>query len=164
MRINLIVARAKNGAIGKNNQMPWHLPQDLKRFKCLTMGSPMLMGRKTYESIGKPLPGRTSIVLSRGGFEVPEGHFSVKSIEEALEVAASLEAPEFFIIGGQQIYEQLLPRAERLFLTEIDLSPEADAFFPELAPEAWTLTQEERHEANSEKGTPGYAFLDFERK
>jgi len=117
----MIAAVGRNRELGRGNELLWHIPEDLKRFKALTLGHPVIMGRKTFESIGKPLPGRTNLVVSR----------SALSLEDALAQAKKLDKEEVFIIGGAQIYEQALPYADRLYLTLIEDTKEADAFFPE---------------------------------
>jgi len=120
-RVSMIAAVGRNRELGLGNGLLWHIPEDLKRFKALTLGHPVIMGRKTFESIGKPLPGRTNLVVSR----------SALSLEDALAQAKKLDKEEVFIIGGVQIYEQALPYADRLYLTLIEDTKEADAFFPE---------------------------------
>ena len=120
-RVSMIAAVGRNRELGLGNGLLWHIPEDLKRFKALTLGHPVIMGRKTFESIGKPLPGRTNLVVSRSSL----------SLEDALAQAKKLDKEEIFIIGGAQIYEQALPYADRLCLTLIDDAKEADAFFPE---------------------------------
>lgn len=135
MIIALISAMGRNRVIGINNTLPWRLPADLKHFKQITMGKPVLMGRKTYESIGKPLPGRTNIIISHGrDYQVP-GCIVAHSIDAALASAAGHE--EIMVIGGAALYEQMLPRADRLYLTLIDEDFKGDAWFPEIQPEQW---------------------------
>ena len=139
--MSLIAALARNRVIGRNNAMPWHLPEDLKRFKALTLGHPVIMGRKTWESIiaalGKPLPGRTNIVISRSLVSAPAGSHLAHSLEEALAYCHGDE--EVFVIGGAEIYALALPHASRLYLTEIDAVIEGDAWFPETA--SWTFKE-----------------------
>lgn len=130
MRISMVAAMAANRVIGKDNQLLWRLPEDLKRFKSITMGSPVVMGRKTYESIGRLLPGRTNVILSRDPAFAVEGAKVFTSLDAALAALAN-EHAEVFVIGGGEIYRQALPRADRLYLTEIDAEYEGDAFFPE---------------------------------
>ena len=120
-RVSMVAAIGRNRELGRGNELLWHIPEDLKRVKALTLGHPVIMGRKTFESIGKPLPGRTNLVVSRSSL----------SLEDALAQAKKLDKEEIFIIGGAQIYEQALPYADRLCLTLIDDAKEADAFFPE---------------------------------
>jgi dihydrofolate reductase len=139
MQISLIVAMASNHAIGQNNQLPWHLSADLKRFKQLTMGSPIIMGRKTHESIGRPLPGRENIVISRTPHYVAPGCLVFQDCASAL--AHCHNYPEVFVIGGAQLYECLLPQAERIYLTAIHQYVVGDTFFPRLPPEEWQETE-----------------------
>jgi len=129
MQIAMIAAMAANRVIGLNNQMPWHLPADLKHFKAVTLGKPVIMGRKTYESIGRPLPGRRNIVISRQGAPVDSPVEWASSVEQALALVA--DVPEVMIIGGAEIYRQCLPLAQRLYLTEIELETAGDAWFPD---------------------------------
>lgn len=134
-RISVVVAVGKNTrAIGNNNKLLWHIPEDLKRFKEITMGHPVIMGRKTFESIlnilGKPLPGRRNIVITRQNDYNAHGADIVGSLEEGLELAKTLDSEEIFIGGGQQIYEQALPVIERLYLTLVDSDKQGDTFFP----------------------------------
>ena len=150
--IIIIVAMDRNRAIGARGRVPWHLSADLKRFKKLTMGHPIVMGRKTYESIGKPLPGRTNIVITRQtGYDAP-GCTVVHRLEDALDRVEG----DVFVIGGGEIYEQALPLAGKAYVTEVDTEAEdADAFFPELD-KSWEREGEERHE--------GFRFVTFVRK
>ena len=131
MKVSLIAALARNRVIGKENRLPWHLPQDLKRFRALTTGHAVIMGRKTFESIGKPLPGRKNIVITRNQDYAPQGVARAASLDEALAIANSSGETEAFVIGGAEIYRIAMPRADRLYLTWIDQEPEGDAFFPE---------------------------------
>jgi dihydrofolate reductase len=137
--------------------MPWHIPADFKHFKEITLGKPCIMGRKTYESIldqlGKPLPGRTSIVISRNGYE-HEGCVSAPTLEDAIEQAKSESGDEVMIIGGAQIYKMSIALANRIYLTRVHQSPEGDAFFPELGTE-WKEIKKEEHD--------GFSFIDLER-
>lgn len=158
-RIALIAALAANRVIGRDNKMPWHLPEDLKRFKTLTLGHPVIMGRKTFESLGKPLPGRQNIVISRGGFSPPQGVVTVSSLEEAVEVAgAAPGADEIFVIGGGQIYEAALPLADRLYLTILADAVEGDAFFP-----AWDTKKYREIQRESRSEPRGFSFVTLER-
>jgi dihydrofolate reductase len=159
-RICIIAAMAANRVIGRNNTLPWHLPADLKRFRALTLGHPVVMGRKTYESIGKPLPGRRNLVITRNrDFSAP-GCELVASLDAAL--AACRGASEIFIIGGAELYRESLARAQRLELTEIHAAFEGDATFPEFARAQWRETLRERH--HGEPGIPfGYDFVRYER-
>jgi dihydrofolate reductase len=137
-RIVLVVAVARNGVIGANGGLPWHIPSDLKRFKAMTMGKPVIMGRKTWESLPvRPLPGRLNVVITRdGGFHAP-GAVVVTTAEEALAAAAGDTPDEIAVIGGADIFRMFLPRANRIYFTDIDIAPEGDTFFPKLTPEHW---------------------------
>ena len=151
---------AANRVIGKDNALPWHLPADLKRFKALTMGHPVVMGRKTHASIGRPLPGRRNLVISRNRFYSAPGCELVHSLDEA--VAACRGAQEMFIIGGAELYRESLPRAQRLEFTEIHAEYEGDASFPEVCAAQWRETGREIHAA--EGGIPfRYDFVRYER-
>ena len=140
MKISIIVAQSKNRVIGKNNQLPWHLPADLKHFKSVTMGKPIIMGRKTFESIGRPLPGRLNVVISRqADLHIP-GCDVFNSIEQAL---SSLDhEDEVMIIGGANLYAQMLDKADCVYLTIVETEVEGDAFFPELSKQEWVLESE----------------------
>lgn len=146
MKLSIIVAAAHNGIIGHNNELPWRLPQDLQYFKATTMGKPVIMGRKTYESIGKPLPGRTNIVITRQkDWHGAEGVLVSNSINEAIAVAektiSGLVNPpeEAMVIGGAEIYREALPLTERIYLTKIEVDVQGDASFPALNPDEWHL-------------------------
>lgn len=166
MKIALIVALGRNRAIGLNNRMPWHLPEDLKYFKRVTLGKPVIMGRNTFESIGRPLPGRPNIVISRNeGYEA-QGITVAHSLEAALKVAQALlpaGQDEVMVIGGAQIYAQAIAKADRLYLTEIDAGPEADAFFPAFERAQWQQVMCESHAAGD--GNPvAYSFVVLDRR
>lgn len=159
--IALIAAVADNGIIGKDGEMPWHLPADLNHFKETTMGHPVIMGRRTYESIAAeidgPLPGRTNIVLSRGNPEVPDEVIVVDSIDAAVEAATSIgETETVYVIGGATIYEQFLPKADQLVLTELDAAYEGDTAFPEWEESVWAIVDRDERE--------GFAFVTYERQ
>jgi len=159
-RICLIAALAANRVIGSNNALPWHLPADLKRFKALTLGHPVLMGRKTHESIGKPLPGRCNLVITRNRAYGAAGCEVVHSLDEA--IAACRGDREIFVIGGASLYHEALPRALCLEFTEIHADFEGDAVFPEYARSQWRETAREIHGA--EAGIPfRYDFVRYER-
>ncbi len=144
-RIYLVAALARNGVIGAQGKMPWHLPEDLKHFKQLTLGHPVLMGRRTWDSLGKPLPGRENIVISRTpGYEAPGA--SVASTFEAA-IALCTGEPVVFVIGGAEIYAAALPLADGLVLTEIDRDYEGDTRFPDWDRKAWRVSQKETHTA-----------------
>lgn len=151
MRLSIIVAAAENGVIGRNNALPWHLSEDLQHFKRLTLGKPILMGRKTFESIGRPLPGRTNIVISTNPDYQPDGVRVVGSLPDALALAESIAlidgAEELMVIGGAQIYAEALPRAQRLYLTRVHAEVEGDAFLPAIDWSQWRETARERHTA-----------------
>jgi dihydrofolate reductase len=140
-RVSLLVAMAKNRVIGADNKMPWHLSSDLKRFKALTMGHHMVMGRKTFESIGRALPGRTSVVVSRNPLWRFAGVVTVDSLQKALALAGADD--EVFVIGGEQIFREALPFADRILLTEIDREFAGDVFFPPLSTRDWRETASE---------------------
>jgi dihydrofolate reductase len=159
-RVTLIVAMAKNRAIGKDNALPWHIPEDLKRFKALTMGHPIIMGRKTFDSIGRPLPGRRNIVISRNRTLAIPGVDVAGSLEEAL--AACSAEPELFVIGGEQIYAQALVHADRIEMTEIEQAVDGDAFFPPIDDAMWIETSSAA--AASPANSPGYRFRTLDRR
>lgn len=157
-RIELVVAAARNGVIGRDNGLPWRLPEDLKRFKALTMGHPILMGRKTFASIGKPLPGRKNIVLTRDASFEPEGVCVVHSWDDALLAADGLT---LMVIGGAEIYALALPQADRIHLTEVDADVEGDAHFPSLDGR-WREVAREVHPID-ERHAFGMAFVTLDR-
>lgn len=139
MSLSIIVARARNGVIGKDNQLIWHLSDDLKRFKTLTMGHPIVMGRKTFESLPKVLPGRVHYVLTGNpDYQAPEGVLLFHDVKELL---AALPAGESFVIGGEHMYRELLPYADTMYITEIEEDFEGDAYFPRFDPLEWTLEE-----------------------
>lgn len=158
-RLTLIAARARNGVIGHNNQLPWHLPEDLRHFRQQTTGHVVLMGRKTWESIGRVLPGRRMVVISRQPLALPEGASRAGSLEEA--IARHADEAELFVIGGAQIYALAWPLADRIIMTEVDLEPVGDAFLPAPDPAQWQ--QQARQSAISENGI-GYAIADYRRR
>lgn len=161
----LVVARAENGVIGNAGALPWHLPEDLKRFKRLTVGKPVIMGRKTFESIGKPLPGRQNIVLTRDKGWHADGVTIVANLAEAV-AAAGLDprarADGIFIIGGAQIYAEALPAATRIELTEVAASPAGDTILPPFDPARWQEVARDSYPAAD--GRPAYAFVTLERR
>jgi dihydrofolate reductase len=154
----LVAALARNRVIGVGNRLPWRLPEDLARFKRLTMGAPVIMGRKTRESIGRPLPGRRNIVVTRAREASWEGCVVAHSLADALALAR--DAGEAFVIGGAELYAQALPGADRLYLTLIDADYAGDAWFPEFDAAAWREVA--RASGVSADGV-GYAFVDYER-
>jgi dihydrofolate reductase len=160
--LSLIAALAANGTIGRDNGMPWHLPEDLKRFRALTMGHPIIMGRKTWDSLGRPLPGRTSIVLSRQPTPDLGGAIAVPSLEQAVaEAARAAGGDEAFIIGGAQLYALALPHVQRLLLTEIADPFDGDTTFPDFDRSAW---QETSRESAISAGGLRYAFVEYRRR
>ena len=161
MLVSIIAAMDRNRLIGNNNQLPWHLPADLAHFKRVTMGKPIIMGRKTYESIGRPLPGRTNIVLTRSPDFNAEGVLIANSLQQALDYVAVEE--EVMVIGGSTIYELALPRADRLYLTYVEDSFEGDAWFPDFDLEQWSIVASEEHSAD-EKNSSAYRFVTYARK
>jgi dihydrofolate reductase len=163
MIISCIVAIAKNNVIGKDNQIPWYLPSDLKYFKKVTTGHHVIMGRKCYESIGKPLPNRTNIIITRDPFFISSNCLIARNIKEALEMALDNGETEAFIIGGGQIYEQTADFWDKFYLTEVDLDAEGDIFFPELDLNEWTLTSKECHQKD-EKNEFDYCFNVYDRR
>ena len=160
--ITIIVAMGKNREIGADNQLLWHLPKDLKHFKELTSGHPIIMGRKTYESIGKPLPNRTNIVVSTKKDWFEEGILIVGSLKEAIKFAKKMDE-EIFIIGGGNIYEQTIDLAEKLEVTQVNAELKADIFFPKINPKIWNKTNEVSHEKD-EKNEYDFSFQTYERK
>jgi dihydrofolate reductase len=160
MRLSAIVAMAANRVIGANNQLPWRLPADLARFKRITMGHTLIMGRKTYESIGRPLPGRTFIVVTRQQGYAPQGVKVAHSVDEALALARGDD--EVFIAGGAELYAQTLDRLDRLYLTRIERDFPGDTYFPEVDLSGWKLIEGEHHPASGPEDLP-YSFLTYER-
>jgi dihydrofolate reductase len=164
-RVTLIAALARNRVIGTRNALPWRLPADLRRFKAVTLGHPVIMGRRTHESIlvslGRPLPGRVNIVVTRAPDYAAPGCIVAASLEAAL--AAAAPAKEVFVIGGAEIYRAALPLADRLHLTEIDADYEGDARFPEFAPTEWKEISRAPHPPDEEFAS-SYAFVVYERQ
>jgi dihydrofolate reductase len=158
--ISLIAAMAKNGVIGRDNRLPWRLPADLAHFKRVTMGKPMIMGRKTWESLPGVLPGRRHIVVTRDPAYRAEGCVLVHSLEQALEVAG--EAPEVMVVGGGTLYKEMLPRADRLYLTQVDADVEGDARFPEIDFSQWRECRRVVHPADADNAYT-LTFLDLQR-
>ncbi|MGH1372447.1 MAG: dihydrofolate reductase [Cellvibrionaceae bacterium] len=159
-RIALIAAQAENRVIGLNNKMPWHLPEDLQYFKKVTLGKPVVMGRKTFESIGRPLPGRTNIVITRQSDWRADGVVAASGLDQALGLAEQESPDELMVIGGAQIYAEALPLAQRIYLTQIHKKIDGDAWFPALD-DQWE--QVSRQDGHSEKQDLGYSFLTFDR-
>lgn len=156
--VALIVAMAGDRVIGRDNTLPWRLSSDLKRFKALTMGCPIIMGRKTFDSIGRPLPGRRNVVLTR------QADLAIDGVEvlSSLDAALSIDAPRLFVIGGADIYAQALPRATHIYLTQVSASVDGDARFADVAWEEWSFVGYEAHSAD-ERNEYDYAFYDFVR-
>jgi dihydrofolate reductase len=163
--IAIIVAVALNGVIGRNNTLPWRLPADLKHFKATTLGKPVVMGRKTFESLGKPLPGRTNIVITRDPQFAADGAVIAHSLDEGLRIADEVAlrdgAVEIMVIGGAQIYAEALPLAQVLYYTRVLLEVEGDAWFPEIDPAQWHWAERQRFVAEGD--APGYELLRYER-
>ena len=147
MKISMIAAMARNRVIGLDNKMPWHLPEELQYFKKVTMGKPILMGRNTFESIGRPLPGRQNIVITSNRQLEIAGVDVVHSIEQALSVANS--QPELMVIGGARLYQQMLEHADTLYITDINLTVTGDAFFPDFSEIAWKKNDIEQHRSQA---------------
>lgn len=146
IKIAMIAAVAENGVIGNGQTIPWRIPSDFAFFKRTTMGKPMIMGRKQFETVGKPLPGRTNIVVTRQAGYQPEGVVVVSSLDAALETARKIAAEdgvdEIMIIGGGDIYTQLMPLADRLYISHVDLTPSGDVHFPAISPADWAIVDE----------------------
>lgn len=160
--VSLLVAISENNVIGKDNQLIWHLPEDLKFFKRVTLGHHIIMGRKTFESIGRVLPGRTSVIITRNkSYKAPEDCIVVNSLSEALEMAKNDE--EAFVIGGGEIFKEAIPISDKVYLTIIHEHFEGDTFFPKLNLEEWKEVKNERHQPD-EKNKYHYSFLEFVRK
>ena len=163
VRLSLIAALDRNRGIGQGNALPWHLPDDLKHFKALTVGKPVLMGRKTAESLGRALPGRTNLVLTRRG-EVPfVGMRAVASLDEALAVAGDEAAAELCVIGGGEIYRLLIGQADTLYLTWVEAEVPADTHFPEVDPAVWQEAESELHAADA-RHPYAFRFVRYTRR
>ncbi len=167
MKIVLIAAFAQNSVVGINNTLPWHLPEDLKYFKRTTSGKAIIMGRKTYDSIGRPLPNRTNIVITRNSEFKAEGVQVVSSLQAAIDLAGEVNfingVDEVMIIGGASIYEEALPQAERLYLTHVHADVEGDAYFPEVDFSQWQETSRDDHGA-SDNNPYDYSFVVYDKK
>ncbi|WP_106134948.1 dihydrofolate reductase [Mongoliibacter ruber] len=163
MKISIIVAKAKNNAIGKDNQLIWKLSSDLKLFKQITSGHHIIMGRKTYESVGKPLPNRTSIVITRNpDFKLPNGHVVCHSLQEAIQLCIGKHLDQVFVIGGAEIYKQALGLSDELLVTEVDASPEADVFFPAIDPDHWKKVSSDSYRKD-DKNEYNFEFVTYKR-
>jgi dihydrofolate reductase len=161
MTISLVVAAATNNVIGKDNQLLWKLPNDMRFFKNVTWGMPVIMGRKTFESLAEPLKGRKNIVLSRQAAEA-EGAVLVKSLDDALFLARQMDVKEVMVVGGGEIYIQAMEKARRIYMTRVDAEPEGDTYFPAIDPKKWRLVRQEDHEAD-EKHAYNYSFQVWDR-
>lgn len=165
-RVTLVVARARNGAIGRDNTLPWRLPEDLKHFKATTLGRAMVMGRRTFESIGRALPGRRTIVVTRDPAWRHDGCERADSLRQAIALSgatgtdASIATDEVFVVGGAQLFEQALPIADRIVLTEIDVDVDGDTFFPAPDPARWRVAS--RRDAVSSNGL-AFAIVEYHR-
>jgi dihydrofolate reductase len=163
MKLSMIAALSTNNVIGRDNQVPWHLRTDLKRFKSLTMGHHLIMGRKTYESVGRPLPGRINVVITRQTEYAPEDVIVVHSLEEAVRIAAKAGDQEAFIAGGAEIYAQSMHRADRMYLTRVHAEVEGDTWFPDFDDVSeWKLTDSEHFDADEKNDFP-FSFLTYDR-
>ncbi|MFM5500807.1 type 3 dihydrofolate reductase [Aeromonas veronii] len=163
MKISMIAAMAHDRVIGLDNQMPWHLPADLAHFKRVTLGKPVLMGRKTFESIGRPLPGRRNLVISRNPDYQAEGIEVVGSVEAALALLAGSSVEELMVIGGGHLYAEMLPSADCLYLTRIDLAVEGDTRFPAFDDGQWQRIECDSHSADEKNPCP-YSFETWQRR
>jgi dihydrofolate reductase len=159
--LSLIAAMDSHRLIGRNNQLPWHLPADLQHFKATTMGKPIIMGRKTWESLGRPLPGRMNIVITRNESYIAEGATVTNSLDEALQTVR--DSDESVIIGGANLYAQALSMVDRLHLTRVEGEFEGDAWFPEFSEAEWVLSEVETHEPD-EKNQYSYRFETYDRR
>jgi len=162
MNISLVVAAADNNIIGKDNQLLWHLPNDLKFFKNVTWGMPVIMGRKTFEALGKPLAGRKNIVITRQKGWKAEGAVVVSSLDDALFLVKEMDVKEPMVIGGGEIYRLAFDKARRIYITRVEATPEGDTSFPAIDPAKWKLVSQKNHEAD-EKHAYNYSFQVWER-
>lgn len=161
MSLSIIVALSDNHVIGTGNQLPWRLSADLKRVKALTMGHHLIMGRKTFESIGRPLPGRTNVIITRNGGYSHDGCVIAGSLQQALEIAA--EDSEAFVFGGGEIFRDALPLVDRIYLTKVHCTIEGDTFFPALNPNEWKEVERQDFKAD-EKNEHDYSFVTLVRR
>ena len=161
--ISIIVAASENNAIGKSNAMLWHLPEDLKFFKNTTWGMPVIMGRKTFEAVGKPLPGRTNIIVTSNKDWSAENTITTTNIDDAIKVANDTNSKEIFITGGGEIYRQTLPIAHKVYLTRVHTTIDGDAFFPEMDLNTWEIDFE-KHVKSDEKNKFDMTFQTWKRK
>ncbi len=163
MIVSLVVAAAENNVIGKDNQLIWHLPNDLKFFKNITWGMVVVMGRKTFEAVNKPLPGRINIVITRQADWTTEGVITATDLNDALKKAAETNCKEVFVIGGGEIYKQSMAIANKIYITRVHASPEGDTFFPVIDESQWKLTSNEDFEADA-KHAYAYSFQIWKKK
>ena len=161
MTVSLVVAAAKNNVIGRDGELPWHLPDDLRHFKRLTTGKPIIMGRRTFESIGRPLPDRHNIVMTRDPDYAAAGCDVVTSVSDALKLAG--DDTEVMVIGGGQVYRDFLPRADRIYLTRVQAEIDGDTYFPEIDASEWQLVSSEHHDAD-DKHAYAFEMMVFERR
>lgn len=162
MLISLVVAASTNNAIGKDNQLLWKLPNDMKYFKNVTWGMPVVMGRKSFDSLGKPLRGRKNIILTRQSNWDVEGTIPVKSIDDASFLVKNMDVKEMMVIGGGEVFRMVFEKAKRIYLTRVDAILEGDTFFPEVDPKIWKLVSKKDHEAD-EKHKYNYSFQVWEK-
>jgi dihydrofolate reductase len=162
MNISLVVAAADNNIIGKDNKLLWHLPNDLKFFKNVTWGMPVIMGRKTFEALGKPLAGRKNIVITRQKGWKAEGAVVVSSLDDALFLVKEMDVKEPMVIGGGEIYRLAFEKARRIYITRVEATPEGDTSFPAIDPAKWKLVSQKNHEAD-EKHAYNYSFQVWDR-
>ncbi len=162
MTLSIIVAASTNNVIGKDGKMPWHLPNDLKHFKNITWAMPVIMGRKTFESMGKPLPGRKSIIITRQKDYKPDGTIAVQSLEDAIAAAKEMDVKEVFVIGGGEIYRMAWGKASRIYLTRVQLETAGDTFFPEIDVTEWKLTNQKNFEGDEKNPFP-HSFQTWEK-
>lgn len=156
--MTIFVAIARNRVIGRDNDLPWRIPEDLARFKAITMGHPLVMGRRTYESIGRPLPGRRTIVVTRRSDWTPSdpAHAEAVRVVGSVPEALAVDADEVFVAGGAEIYREALPYSDRMLITEVDQEPAGDVYFPEVDPDEWREVEREQHD--------GFAFVTYVRR
>ena len=162
MRISLVVAAARNSVIGRGSEIPWRLPDDQRFFRKLTTGHVIVMGRKTFDSIGKPLPKRTNLVVSRGDLSAIDGIHGFRCLADAESWARDAKTDEFFVIGGESIYREAMERADRIYLTRVEAEPEGDVFFPEIDESVWRCIRREGHPAD-ERHAHDFTFETWER-
>lgn len=165
MKISIVVAKGDNQVIGRKNGLPWHLPSDLRHFKNTTRGGHVLMGRKTFDSLRGPLPGRTHFIITRNAqFAAPKGHYAFSSIEDAISAAESLGVATLFILGGAEIYSQALPITSEMIITEVHASPEGDTFFPEVNWAEWTECDRKTIDHTTTNDEYSMDFVTYRRK